>query len=235
MLNGVFFPKFLRHILHADAVIFVSKYQQRLFIDHVRHMNMETPKSYVVYNPIPPLKYEPLEGDDVCFLGGLDPIKGFYILFKAWQKLYRRFPGSRLRTAMTTSLPSFVEKIGVIRYPRLSYDELGYIYRRSRTAVVPSLCPEPSPYAVVETLLRGRLLVATNIGGIPELTDNALGVRLVSPGDVDAIVDAIDWTLSMDRSDAAELGLKNREGILRRFDNRKAVNGLIRVFEKVVG
>ena len=38
-----------------------------------------------------------------------------------------------------------------------------------------------------------------------------------------------------DRGEAIELGLKNREGILRRFDNRRAVNELIRVFEKVVG
>jgi hypothetical protein len=39
----------------------------------------------------------------------------------------------------------------------------------------------------------------------------------------------------MDKSEATELGLKNREGILRKFDTHKSVNELIKVFEKIAG
>ena len=92
---------------------------------------------------------------------------------------------------------------------------------------------EPAPYVVVEALLRGRLFIASRVGGIPEITEGAPGVRFVEPGDVDGLAGALNWALSMDRSEAVELGLRNREYALRRFNNERAVKALVKVFESV--
>lgn len=238
ILSGLFGLKFLGYVLQADAVVFVSKSQQNLFISRLRHMSQycyTVPRSSVVYNPVQDIGVEPIEADDVCFLGGLDPIKGLHVLLKAWLRLCGKFRNSKLRITKSTGLPSSIKRFNVAQYPRVSYKELKCIFRQSRAAIVPSICPEPAPYAALETLLHGRLLIASNVGGIPELVDGAPGVRLVSPNDINALVDALNWALSIDRNDAIELGLKNREDMLRKFDNRRAVNELIRVFEKVVG
>lgn len=89
-------------------------------------------------------------------------------------------------------------------------------------------------FKIIEALLHGRLLVASNVGGVPEIVDGAPGVKLVPPGDVDALADALDWALSMDRKDAVELGLRNREIVLERFNSEESVRKLIRLFESVV-
>jgi glycosyltransferase involved in cell wall biosynthesis len=234
LLNGLLGTRFLRYVLHADAIIFVSKYQQKLFIDSIRFMHVEVPKNFVVYNPIPNLEYEPLEGDDISFLGGLDPIKGFYVLFRAWLKTYKRFQGAKLRAAMTSDLPSSVEKVNIIRYPRLDSGRLRYVFRKSRGVVVPSVAPEPSPYAAIEALLRGRILIASNVGGVYELVGHAPGAKLVPPNNVEALTDALDWALSMDRRDVIELGFKNREYAFKKFNSERSVRELIDIFNNVM-
>lgn len=71
------------------------------------------------------------------------------------------------------------------------------------------------------------------VGGIPEQVMGLRGIRLVKPNEPNEIADAIDWDLSMDRHAADELSLKNREDILRKFNNCKSVSELINVVEKV--
>jgi glycosyltransferase involved in cell wall biosynthesis len=234
MLNSVFGLSFLRLAMRANAIIFVSKYQQKLFTEYAKSLDIKTPMNFVVYNPIPTTEYEQPENDDICFLGGLDPIKGFFVLFRAWLILYKRFRNVKLRAAMTSGLPSLIEKIGINRYPRLGPNELKSVCWRARVVTVPSLSPEPSPYVTVEALLRGKLLIASNVGGIPELVDNAPGVKLVPPGDVEALAEALEWALSLNNRVVIELGLKNREYALNKFNNKRAVRELIRIFENIL-
>ncbi|MFD0521279.1 glycosyltransferase family 4 protein [Paractinoplanes durhamensis] len=56
--------------------------------------------------------------------------------------------------------------------------------------VVPSLWPENFPTVALEALQAGRALVASQVGGLPELVGNDNGV-LVPPGDVAALADAL--------------------------------------------
>jgi teichuronic acid biosynthesis glycosyltransferase TuaC len=54
---------------------------------------------------------------------------------------------------------------------------------------------EGCPNVVIEALAAGRPVVATNVGGIPELMDSTCG-RLVPPQDVAALARGLDETLS---------------------------------------
>ena len=235
ILNSIFRDRFLSMALVSDALIFVSRKQKKLFLDYVKALrgNNIIPKSYVIYNPIPKVDYTPIRSNDIGFLGGLDPIKGWGLLFRAWLKVYKGFPHLKLRAAMTSSLPASVELFNIVRYPKLDPPSLEKFYEHVRAIAVPSIAPETSSYVAVEALLRGRLLVASRVGGVPEIVEGAPGVRLVPPGDVDALADALEWAFSMDKGDVVELGLRNRERVLRRFDNERSVNELIRVFNEV--
>jgi glycosyltransferase involved in cell wall biosynthesis len=62
-------------------------------------------------------------------------------------------------------------------------------FDRSLAAVVPSTWREPCPTVVLEAMRAGRPLVASDIGGIPELVGEDAGV-LVPPNDVAALADA---------------------------------------------
>jgi len=234
LLNSTFSKLFLRHVIMSDAVIFVSKTQEILFKKHMIHLYDRMPKSFVIHNPLPNIKPLPMENDDVGFLGGLNPIKGFCILLYSWLRIYRRFWNVKLRMAMSKHLASIFTKFNIVKYPRLRDKGLREFYKQLRLVVVPSICPEPSPYVSIEACLYGRLLVASRIGGIPEIVGNLLGVRLIPPSDINAFANALEWALSMDKKEAIELGLRNREGILKRFNNERIVDGLIRIFERVM-
>ena len=227
---GKYFHSFLKL---ADALIFVSKAQKDLFLKHVSNFSIS---SYVICNPLPELSYMPPQGDNLGYFGGLSPLKGFHILLKAWSKVHYKRRARIYATKMgeLASLES-LRKVGIIPYGRLDEKSYEDVYRKIKAVIFPSIWQEPLPYVVIEALLRGRLLVASRVGGVPEIAEGLKSIFMVEPNDIDSLADALDQVLLMDRDEAIELGLKNREGILRRFDNRRSVNELIRIFEKVVG
>jgi len=213
ILNGSIGRYFAKLLGYADALIFVSYVQRDLFMKHLKAvLDSPIPRSYVIYNPIPDTKYsKPIEVN-AGYFGGFSPLKGYYIMLRAWVGVFSRH---RDRTLFMTKIGEFVKKSTILRksnvftYGRLEPSELEQLWSRVGVVVVPSIWQEPAPYVVVETLLRGRLLVASRVGGIPEITAGAPGVRLIPPNNIDSLVDALDWALSMDPRDAVELGLKN--------------------------
>jgi GT2 family glycosyltransferase len=57
--------------------------------------------------------------------------------------------------------------------------------------VVPSVWPETSPLVIREAFLAGRPVIASDIGGIPELVDHAQNGLLFAPGDIDGLARAL--------------------------------------------
>jgi glycosyltransferase involved in cell wall biosynthesis len=61
---------------------------------------------------------------------------------------------------------------------------------------------EGQPNVLIEALACGRPVVASDVGGIPEIVDDACG-HLVPPGDVDALAAALADALGRDWDEAA--------------------------------
>ena len=68
----------------------------------------------------------------------------------------------------------------------------------ARVAVVPSRWPENQPYAVLEAQAAGAAVVASRVGGIPEIVADGEDGVLVPPGDVAALVAAVSRLLGDD-------------------------------------
>ena len=226
-ITSDFFPFLLKNV---DAIIFVSKAQRELFF---KYFKTKVP-SYVNYNPLPELSYLTIEGDGVGYFGGLSPLKGFDVLLQAWLNIHSRHQSSLFATKMgQLSKSGALTKAGISSYQILDNSMLDNIYRGIRCVVFPSVWNEPLPYVVSEALLRGRFLVASRVGGVPELLDGLSGFFMVEPNDANALSAALDNVLSMSRLDAIELGFKNRQEILRKFDNERITKGLIDILENI--
>jgi len=217
---------------YTDAVLFVSKTHRELILSlypKLKYINNE-----VVYNPLPNLSYVPLEGDDLGYVGGLSIVKGIHILLKAWTRIHRLFTTVRLRMTKCSSLSTTItSKLNIVTYGKLLGKDYEDFFRSIRGVIVPSIWPEPGPYASVEACLRGRVAIVSNIGGIPEYVGGLPGVYLITPGDVDELVKTLERVLFMTRGEVEELGLKNREIILRKFSNENITNRLVKLFEFV--
>ena len=64
-------------------------------------------------------------------------------------------------------------------------------WRRSTIALIPSIWPDPCPTVAIEAMALGRPVIASKIGGLPDLVDDGITGILVPPGDSDALRHAI--------------------------------------------
>ncbi|MFO7537307.1 MAG: glycosyltransferase family 4 protein [Chloroflexota bacterium] len=69
-------------------------------------------------------------------------------------------------------------------------------WRRSHIGLVPSNWPEPSPTVVMEAMVAGVPVIASRVGGIPDIVADGESGLLVPPGDADALRQAMHQLLN---------------------------------------
>ncbi len=196
----------------TTGLIFESDYAAKIYASHVGSMGAP---HRVIPNGLRPQDFTPAaardDATDVLFIGELRAIKGVDVLLKsiAELKASRRITativgsgpeGDSLRSlASSLGLDDLVTFRGAM--PAREAFALG------RVMAVPSLA-ESFPYVVLEAAAAGLPLIATEVGGIPEIVAGT-DTRLIEPGSVDALSHALVDTL-------ADIGAaKDRAGRLR--------------------
>jgi glycosyltransferase involved in cell wall biosynthesis len=123
--------------------------------------------------------------------------KGLDVLLEAWREL----PGVLLVVATTRPVDRPLPP-GVVR-TSLPREAMPAAWRRARVAVVPSLWPEPFGMVAMEALAAGTPVVASHVGGLPEIVRDGVDGVLVTPGDSAALAAAVRDLLDDDaRRDA---------------------------------
>jgi len=214
----------------ADALIFVSRAQANLILSKVPHLKE---KSYIIYNPIPDLPLIRAESKGIGYFGGKSFVKGFHVLMRALKSVQCR---NVIAYLTMTSEKHYTTKVGngvIINFlPRV--ETLKDVINKIMCVVIPSIWPEPSPYILIESILYGKLVIASNIGGIPEILNGMTsGVKIIKPGDYNEIANGLDYFLSLALEEANELGAKNRKHILWKFDNNKTIKSFTNILNKM--
>jgi glycogen synthase len=97
--------------------------------------------------------------------------------------------------------------------------------------VMPSIWEETAGLAAIEHMMRGRLVIAADIGGLGEVVGNA-GLKF-SPGDVDGLTARLRQVLDKPTL-VVEVGRKARERALQYFCQERMVEEHYRLYEKLV-
>ena len=119
---------------------------------------------------------------------------------------------SRLR-ALTTSLNATnVEFLGFLRR-----SEHQSVWRRAAAMVAPSVWYENAPLSVLEAMADGLPILASRIGGLPELVGHGENGLLVDPGNVDAWVEAIREFAQTPEEIRSHLAQESRNRVVERF------------------
>jgi glycosyltransferase involved in cell wall biosynthesis len=138
----------------------------------------------------------------IVYVGRLDVRKGLHELIEAAASLHQRRPQMRcylvgdgtdepaLRGAIAQK--NAAEYIHLM--PPCRTDGVAQWMAAADLVTLPSYM-EGCPNVIIEALASGRPVVATNVGGIPELMDDASG-RLVPPRDAAALAAALDEVLA---------------------------------------
>jgi glycosyltransferase involved in cell wall biosynthesis len=156
--------------------------------------------------PPQPLPVRP----QALFVGVLERYKNVDGLAEAWRQAAPRVPDARLRLVGAGTLRPVVERL-VRELPeqtswteRLTQDEVSRALDESTALVLPSRS-EGMGRVIIEAFCRARPVVATRVGGIPDLVRDESNGLLVEAGNTAALADAIVRLLS-DGSLAERLG-----------------------------
>jgi glycosyltransferase involved in cell wall biosynthesis len=143
------------------------------------------------------------EAEIAAYIGRLDLRKGLVELIEAVAALHARRPrlqcflvgngpaDSVLRDAIArTGASDFIHLM-----PPCATEKIAIWMAAADLVTLPSYM-EGCPNVVIEALCAGRPMVATDVGGIPELVDESCG-RLIPARDVPALTQALDAVLSL--------------------------------------
>jgi glycosyltransferase involved in cell wall biosynthesis len=138
---------------------------------------------------------EPVPGAPaVVFVGVLERYKNIDGLVAAWRAVSARVPEARLHLIGTGTLVPLAEDLvraGCTWDRRLDPAEVAAAIDGARALLLPS-ASEGLPRVAIEAFVRGRAVVGTRAGGIPDIVEDGATGLLVEPGDVAGLAAAIE-------------------------------------------
>jgi glycosyltransferase involved in cell wall biosynthesis len=186
----------------SDAVVALTPGSRRSLAARARIQ-----RSCVIPNAadITALDGEMSEGRDrlVLFLGHLYRDKGVYELLEAFARLQPSRSGLRLVMAgeggEAHRLRLEADRLGVnaaVELPGwIGSDEKAELLARAACLALPSH-DEGLPLALLEAMLAGVPVVATSVGGVPEIVEHGRHALLVAPRDPEALATALARVLN---------------------------------------
>ncbi len=110
-------------------------------------------------------------------------------------------------------------------------DELIEIVKNAKAVVIPSLWPENMPYSVLEALALGKIVIASNIGGLPEIINHGKNGLLFRAGDSKDLAEKINLIMSETEDNTFQIEAKNS---LKRFDKKSHYQKIIQLYSQVI-
>jgi glycosyltransferase involved in cell wall biosynthesis len=181
---------------------------------------------------------------DILYAGVLIPLKGVHHLINAFAHIARDFPESSLviigreenkiyaaelrKQVRQLALDGRVQFVGEV--PQV---ELAASMRRACVFVLPSVS-EGLGRVVVEAMATGTPVIASDVGGIPEMVENGTRGFLVPPGDEAELAERLRWVLRHSE-EAYEMGRRAHAFAERFFSTEAYMQGYKQVFEVARG
>jgi glycogen(starch) synthase len=177
--------------------------------EHVRK-RLELPRSQVIYYGIPvtPSDEEtrfinPSNGRPLCFayVGRLVSLKGLPLILEAAKTLQRTGYSFRLRFVgdgpEKAELRRLTEELELENYVEFTGFITGPVFQAAMkdiaAVVMPSVWEETAGLAAIEQMMRGRLVIASDIGGLGEVVDDC-GLRFPA-GNTEALAQCMKSVL----------------------------------------
>ncbi len=189
--------KFFHHatrIYERNIDVFIAPSQ--FMADTLVNAKVPPEKVHVLLHELDLEQYRPQfeAGDTLVYFGRLSPEKGIRTLLESMEQL------PDIPLVIVGDGPQRVELEGIagernlknVRFEGyLSGEALHDVIRKAFAVVVPSECYDNSPMAVYEAQALGKPVIASRIGGIPELVQNGETGYLFDAGDIVGLAEKI--------------------------------------------
>jgi glycosyltransferase involved in cell wall biosynthesis len=176
----------------------------------------------------------------VLFVGNIVKEKGVFDLLLAWAQVRRVYPNASLtvvgpdstkglfsRAAISLGIESSITFTGPLPLPAVAN-----LMRQSRLLCLPSHA-EGTPNCVMEALSCGLPVVATRVGGIPDIVKHEKTGLLIDKGDVEGLAASL-FTLLRDPDRCARLGQAAYAFACIHLDARKTASRLVELYNELI-
>jgi glycosyltransferase involved in cell wall biosynthesis len=201
LLNPVADRVALAALRNADGIRTVTGYTTGL----VRDLGLEPADEFPAYMDFDSFLQSPPQrlpsSPRALFVGVLERYKNVDGLVEAWRRVVERVPGARLHLVGSGTLQPLVEQLvrelpeQTTWTPRLSQSEIAAVLDEATVLVLPSRS-EGMGRVIIEAFCRGRPVIGSRVGGIPDLVEDGANGLLVESGDTDALVEALERVLT---------------------------------------
>ena len=173
-----------------------------------------------------------------AFVGRLVAIKQVDLLLRACARAFAVHPRARLLVAgdgeSRAELEALAARLGLgdrVRFLGWQTD-LAALYAGIDIVLLSSIS-EGTPVAVIEAMAAARAVLATAVGGVPDLIDDGRTGRLVPPGDEAALAAALGELIA-NADLRRRLGLAARSDVLARFGDTRLVRDMDRLYRDTI-
>jgi len=170
-------------------------------------------------------------GEYVAYVGRISPEKGIDTLLTSTRRvgLPLRIAGDYLAMPeVVKRAPANAKFIG-----HMIRDQLVGFYRNARFLVVPSICFEAFGIIVVEAMSQGLPVIASRMGGLPEIVEDGETGLLFEAGNSEDL--AYKMKLLWENPTLCrQMGQAGREKVIREYGEDVYYNRLMAVYEKAI-
>ena len=233
-------PPLLKIWQNAATLVAVSDGLRRLALKADPKANIIVIPNGVDIEKFKPMLIPKSKENHILFVGRLDSYrKGVQFLLQALKKLNEKKLPCKLTVIGDGPYRPRLEKIA--RDLNLKNIEfLGYIpnkrlpiyYNQADVFVLPS-CSEGMSNVILEAMACGLPVIATSVGGNPELVENGKTGLLIPPENVDALYNSL-MKLLQDENTKEKMGKSGRKKVKDHFTWDKIAKEYLRLYELIL-
>jgi glycosyltransferase involved in cell wall biosynthesis len=136
--------------------------------------------------------------------------------------------------SLSADMRASIEKSGLTdRITMLGHQEdIPTVTAAYDVAVVPSVWNEPFGWVVLEAMAAGKPVIASRVGGIPEIVTHDKSGLLIKPNSATDLIAAIH-TLMHDPTRRAAMGERGHERVVRRFGRADMIRRTTALYERL--
>lgn len=175
---------------------------------------------------------DPSQGEYIAFAGRFSPEKGIETLLAASQiepQLPVRLAGDwSAMPELLNQAPINVKFVGP-----LNQSQIAEFYHHARFVVLPTRCFELCPLTLLEAMIYGVPVIASRIGGLPEIIDDGVNGLLFEPGNSRDLAQKMNQLWNNPEL-GRKMGMAARAKAIREYTEEVTYHRLMEVYHKAI-
>lgn len=183
--------------------------------DEMITMGIDKEKIRVIYNGVDHQKFQVQHAiankkpnDYILYVGNLKKEKGVIELIKGFAEISEKYPELKLlyagpgilRSELANQAKNLAISNKVILLGGVDHNQLPELISQARVLALPSY-NEGVPNVVLEAMASGTPVLATNVGGIPEVFDENICGKLIKPKSAHSVATGLTYILNREWSE----------------------------------